>query len=431
MNLSLERLKYFFACFLFAIIANNGFSEEIHVDSLSNSAVEVLAKYKHWLQKLSVLSYTSSELSSSTDLDGNAIPNRMFSTKTHIKYDRGNNRFFVDFHQYRYPLQSSKAQYTSTCSRGTLCSSTTSSGWSSQVDTYFHQINENIVTKKQTLFLYPEPIITSTLAGKRINGRDVFSDMYQIASYSDANNYPRAFGESLASFAGKSVLLFGSFNIGQKNILKDIDVTFQNLTIYLEKQNWQGNSVYQLIASDENGRYEIWLDPTLDNMPVKISYACAPNINRSNAKFFSFDVSVDDHLIQNGVFIPRKFTIVINGNYQWYENNKLNIIPTVQTVLGEISNVAIRPDLSENELRMSLQIPNYSVVSLQDVPQIDYVWLDGRIVPKTDEIALAIARGNHGFLPAPQEPRFWFMVLGLGLLLLGGGLKIRSMLKAA
>jgi hypothetical protein len=86
---------------------------------------------------------------------------------------------------------------------------------------------------------------------------------------------------------------------------------------------------------------------------------------------------------------------------------------------------------SDFEVGRLVKIPNGTPVSMQDVPQIKYVWFNGKVVPQTDEIALAIARGDYGFMPGPQNPRFWFMALGLGLLLLGGGLKIRTMLKGA
>jgi len=80
--------------------------------------------------------------------------------------------------------------------------------------------------------------------------------------------------------------------------------------------------------------------------------------------------------------------------------------------------------------KFSRSIPNGSLVHMQDAPHIEHVWFNGRIVPKTDEVALRIARGDYGFMPGPKNPRFWFMALGLGMLLLGAGLKIRSMLKA-
>jgi hypothetical protein len=81
------------------------------------------------------------------------------------------------------------------------------------------------------------------------------------------------------------------------------------------------------------------------------------------------------------------------------------------------------------EIGRLIKIPNGTPVSMNDAPQIEYVWMDGEIVPKTDEVALAIARGGHKFIPGPQEPRFWLIALGIIMMLLGGGLKLRDMLK--
>jgi hypothetical protein len=68
-------------------------------------------------------------------------------------------------------------------------------------------------------------------------------------------------------------------------------------------------------------------------------------------------------------------------------------------------------------------------IYMQDAPQIQYVWMDGKPVLKTDEVALAIARGGHKFIPEPDEPRFWMMALGIIMMLVGGGWKLRDMLK--
>ncbi|MDR1492617.1 MAG: hypothetical protein LBT05_07840 [Planctomycetaceae bacterium] len=66
---------------------------------------------------------------------------------------------------------------------------------------------------------------------------------------------------------------------------------------------------------------------------------------------------------------------------------------------------------------------------MQDAPQIQYVWMDGKIVVKTDEVVLAIARGGRKFIQGPDEPRFWMIALGIIMILVGGGWKLRDMLK--
>jgi len=77
--------------------------------------------------------------------------------------------------------------------------------------------------------------------------------------------------------------------------------------------------------------------------------------------------------------------------------------------------------LSEKDFQFSLTLPNGTSVHMQDARHIEHIWLDGKIVPKTSEAMLAIARGNHKFMPGPDEPRFWFLVIGIILILIGGG----------
>ena len=59
-----------------------------------------------------------------------------------------------------------------------------------------------------------------------------------------------------------------------------------------------------------------------------------------------------------------------------------------------------------------------------DAQQIQYVWFDGKIVPRTDEVMLAIARGNHKFMPGPDSPRFWLMAVGIIMIVVALGKKL-------
>jgi hypothetical protein len=107
----------------------------------------------------------------------------------------------------------------------------------------------------------------------------------------------------------------------------------------------------------------------------------------------------------------------------------INIAPKIATMEVKLNNIKKVSSFSDSDFTFSTPIKNGTEVFMQDVPQIEYVWMDGEIVPKTDEVALAIARGGHKFIPGPQEPRFWLIALGIIMMLLGGGLKLRDMLK--
>jgi len=77
--------------------------------------------------------------------------------------------------------------------------------------------------------------------------------------------------------------------------------------------------------------------------------------------------------------------------------------------------------LSEKDFQFSLPLLNGTPVHMQDARHIEHIWLDGKIVPKTNEAMLAIARGGHKFMPGPEEPRFWLLTISIILILIGGG----------
>ena len=85
------------------------------------------------------------------------------------------------------------------------------------------------------------------------------------------------------------------------------------------------------------------------------------------------------------------------------------------------ANIEINRNISGSDFQIKTPIPNGTPVTIQSAPQIQYIWFDGKIVPKTNEAMLAVARGNHKFMPGPDEPRFWLMAIGIILILIGGG----------
>ncbi|MDR2172347.1 MAG: hypothetical protein LBP59_19555 [Planctomycetaceae bacterium] len=68
-------------------------------------------------------------------------------------------------------------------------------------------------------------------------------------------------------------------------------------------------------------------------------------------------------------------------------------------------------------------INNGTKIYMRDAPQLQYVWLNNKIALLTDELALSIAQGDHKFFPAPNNPRFWFMVIGAIIFIIGFSFK--------
>jgi hypothetical protein len=117
----------------------------------------------------------------------------------------------------------------------------------------------------------------------------------------------------------------------------------------------------------------------------------------------------------------------------YYDYSDSQVVPNQKVLKGKgttkIDNITITDNSNPKPFSFKTKIPNGTKVILFDAQQIEHVWMDGKIVPKTDEIALAIARGDYKFIPGPNEPRFWFIALGLILIFLSVGLKLRDMLK--
>ena len=107
------------------------------------------------------------------------------------------------------------------------------------------------------------------------------------------------------------------------------------------------------------------------------------------------------------------------------EGSKLGIdFPAkVASINAKILRLDTMVNFKDSDFSLSVLPQNGTPVSMQDAPQIQYIWMDGKIVPKTDELMLQIARGGHKFMPGPKEPRFWFMSIGIILILIACGTK--------
>lgn len=153
------------------------------------------------------------------------------------------------------------------------------------------------------------------------------------------------------------------------------------------------------------------------------------NIKAGETKTYAYNV--DSYWKYEGTFIPNTaaFSSQLQGG---------DLINEMGIVFGQVKSEPIgakyhlvhdpsvghAPIIDEKKFESIIKIiPDGTSVTMQDAPQIEYIWLNGKIVPKTDALMLAIARGNHKFIPGPREPRFWLLLLGIVGILVGGGWK--------
>jgi hypothetical protein len=145
----------------------------------------------------------------------------------------------------------------------------------------------------------------------------------------------------------------------------------------------------------------------------------------------TFSVTFDQYSQVGSTFFPElviaetKFVLT-----NWQEINGKHVrIPYIPKISDRkeitVTDCKLNCRFSKKDFSLTNKVANMTLVTMLDVPQIEYVWFNGEVVPLTDEIALARIRG-HGFIPGVREPRFWLIVSGILMMALALGLKIKD-----
>ena len=164
----------------------------------------------------------------------------------------------------------------------------------------------------------------------------------------------------------------------------------------------------ELRFSQQGYQYRILLDGESFAVVLFEKNTLLPRSRNYETESYVLEVSEFQDI--GGVKFPVRYTTVLSLSG---ESGKT----TYRWSLSDISfNV-----LAEKDFRLTITIPDGTHARMNDASHIQHIWHDGKIVPKTDDVMLAIARGGHKFMPGPKEPRFWLMVIGIFLILLGGG----------
>ncbi|GHT23441.1 hypothetical protein FACS189419_07380 [Planctomycetales bacterium] len=137
------------------------------------------------------------------------------------------------------------------------------------------------------------------------------------------------------------------------------------------------------------------------------------------AELLSHKTEVTEYELVESVYLPKIVRIqehFSSGEVTIRENEVVDTPVTYDKYEYSLTNY--RANNTANDFNL-LNIPNGTRVRMEDAPQIAYIWLNGKIEPKTDEVMLKIAQGDHKFIPGADEPRFWIMALGAILIIVG------------
>jgi hypothetical protein len=200
-----------------------------------------------------------------------------------------------------------------------------------------------------------------------------------------------------------------------------IPTFLRNINTTVTKDSKNGTELILLSGQKDNMTIKIWLDPA-QNFLMHFLEVSQSNTSKTG-EMIKKAIVLDKFIDVKDVKFP---TFYENSSSQVNVNDKGIFKNTISI---NLDNISITDNSKPKPFSFKTKIPNGTKAVLFDSQQIQYVWMDGKIEPLTDEVALRIARGDHKFMPGPAEPRFWFIALGIIMLLLGGGLKLRDMLK--
>ena len=282
----------------------------------------------------------------------------------------------------------------------------------------------------------------------------------EMSSYEESIFYPGyyVYVSSFTNAAGKEIGIIGYKDVcaelWEKTLgLHSLTLPFGYLSdgqriisiseLIVNSNNYEVNSLddncIEISGSSQGFTFLVSLDVQKGYVPRKIFFKRV-GLPKGIENYVSIDYFVDHFIEKNGVWFPRNFTCVteypggtlpavlpVGANVDSPEMEKMisettTRIPkrTIEEKV-EFSNVEFPSSFAEKDFKLHTSIPNGTPAYMQDALHIEHIWYDGKIVPKTNEVMLAIARGNHKFMPGPNEPRFWLMAIGIILIVVALG----------
>ncbi len=206
---------------------------------------------------------------------------------------------------------------------------------------------------------------------------------------------------------------------------------FRTDSTRIEKTVEDGHDLLVLHKSEGKLTSSLWLDPTLGYAARKLEVKQnMDKLERGKTQSRKYEITEFQRIADTHV--PRvcdKTTLSVGLIYEPQQGK-----PVEKLYLSEgnwrveFSNWQIDIALSEKDFALTSDIADGTEVYLSDAPQIEHIWLDGKIVPKTDEAMLAVIRG-HSFKPGIRNPRYWLIAAGLIMIAVAGGLKIREFMQ--
>ncbi|MDR3111226.1 MAG: hypothetical protein LBU65_16280, partial [Planctomycetaceae bacterium] len=236
--------------------------------------------------------------------------------------------------------------------------------------------------------------------------------------FADIDLSKKSWNEMTGSVEEK--MIFGYLPLGlNSKVDAYIPNIMKNGTMSVIEEPIDGNDCIKLSVDSSASILFIWLD-------VKAKFAMRKMLasikKPADGEPSEIQYTVDGFTESGGIKVPTGFTAKTTiPAYTLIRNNipeglkiekQTKIQERIVTNIVKFITFDVNPELTVADFLPKANIPNETEVKVLETPQIKYVWLDGKIVPFTDELALARLRG-HKFIPGVREPGFWFMAAGI------------------
>ncbi|MDR0608665.1 MAG: hypothetical protein LBG58_00970 [Planctomycetaceae bacterium] len=224
--------------------------------------------------------------------------------------------------------------------------------------------------------------------------------------------------------------IFGYFSTQQGKVIEITNILKSIPLNVASKKRSENHFSHHLSGSRDKENWEFWFETKKEKcFLTKIKYSRpVEGLMHGNVQSREIVLEYSDTKSSMLLFPCKYIEKTTSIEAKIYHDGRVE--PFVSTFNNDYSiyNVSVIPDNFIDSLQLSSKIPNYNLVYMQDAPQIQYVWFDGKIELLTDALALARIQGQR-FIPGINESRFWFMITGIILIFLALAGKLWKFIK--
>jgi hypothetical protein len=250
---------------------------------------------------------------------------------------------------------------------------------------------------------------------------DIATNLYKEENLYGVNSSLKPLGKNVAITSHLHSVIFGHFRLSTDSTIQIVEL-LKSTSFDVKQREEDGRVMHHLSGNRRHEHWELWFESRDRNLFLtRIKYARSET-DLKIGECLKCEIWLDDFKnISSIAPFPSRYTEEAAAmNAKIYQSGEKEPFMGSHRNDYSIDNVQIIPSDFASSFSYLTDVPNYTEVTMMDALQIKYIWLDGKIVPYTDELALARLRG-HKFVPGVREVQFWLIALGFVLLMLGVG----------